>query len=144
MELTPRVTTAFQRAQKEAEHGGHSCIGSQHVLLGLYLLGNGVQYNVLVQAGLTAESLRGGITQLGPYAEEIQMAGNFVCGTSTVLAMERATKSSQAESYSYLGTERLLLALLDEESGPAADLLTLLMIDKSTARQSLVKELSRF
>ena len=122
MKFTPRATNAFRMAEVEARGFRQPCVGSQHLLLGLYLLGSGVQFSILTKLGFTADSLRQSIVALGSIAEQTQTVDGFVFGASAVQSLERASHEAAAMSHTYIGTEHVLLGLLSEQAGGAATL----------------------
>ncbi len=131
---------ALRRAEAEARGFGHPCAGSQHLVLGLFLLGSGVHFSVLETLGVTADSLRRGIAAAGPVPEETQTIGGVVLGGSAARALERAAQEAAAMSHTYTGTEHILLGLLSEESGGAAALFAAHKVDVAKARQVIVDE----
>ena len=140
MEFTPRAMTAFRHADTEACAFGHPYVGSQHLVLGLFLLGSGVYFSVLQQLGFTVESLRRNIAVLGPTVENAKTIGGFVFGTSAAQAVERANQEAAAMSHTYTGTEHVLLGLLYEESGGAASLFAAKNVDVAEVRRVILNE----
>jgi ATP-dependent Clp protease ATP-binding subunit ClpC len=140
MEFTPRAKIAFQRAETEVQVLGHPTVGSQHLVLGLFLLGSGVHFSMLRQLGFTAESLRRQIAALGPTAESTKLIGEFAFGISAAEALERANQEAAAMSHTYTGTEHILLGLLSEKSGGAASLFASQGVDIAKARRVILNE----
>jgi ATP-dependent Clp protease ATP-binding subunit ClpC len=140
MTLTPRAKKALQFAVMEARNLGHPCAGSQHLLLGLSRLGSGVHFSILQSHGLTPETLVDSVGYLGPVAEQTQEFEGFVVGESIVRALERASMELPEQSFTYLGTEHLLLGLLAEELGAAATLFAAHQLDTASARRQIRRE----
>ena len=140
MEFTPRAKIAFGHADTEARALGHPSIGSQHLVLGLFLLGSGVHFSVLRQLGFTAESLRKEIARLGRTAENTKEVREFVFDISAAEALERADQEAVAMSHTYTGTEHILLGLLSEKSGGAASLFAAQNADVTEARRIILNE----
>jgi len=140
MELTPRAKNAIRLAETEARSFDHPCVGSQHMILGLLLLGSGVQFSVLRKLGFTVDSLRQQIAAIGPRSEPSQKLCGFAVGSSAARALERAAQEAAAMSHTYTGTEHILLGLLSEESGGAADLFATLKVDTAKAKQVILDE----
>jgi ATP-dependent Clp protease ATP-binding subunit ClpC len=140
MNFTPRAERALHSAKVEARSLGHPCVGSQHLVLGLFLLGSGVHFSVLQELGFSADSLRRSIMAAGPVAEQTQGVGGFLFGSSAAHALERASQQAAAMSHTYTGTEHILLGLLSEESGGAADLFAAHKVDVVKTRQRIVDE----
>lgn len=129
---------AFRHADSEARTFGHPAVGSQHLVLGLFLLGGGVHFSVLRHLGFTAESLRRDIVALGPTLENTQTISDFVFGSSAAQAVERAGQEAAAMSHTYTGTEHILLGLLSERSGGAASLFAAQKVDVAKARRVIL------
>jgi ATP-dependent Clp protease ATP-binding subunit ClpC len=143
MEFTPRAKTAFLHAETEARAFGHPTVGSHHVLLGLFLLGSGVHFSVLKQLGFNVELLRREIAALGPTVEGTKSISEFVFGVSAAQALERANQEAAAMSHTYTGTEHILLGLLSEESGGAANLFSTRNVNVAEARRVILNEYGR-
>ena len=127
MNLTPRATQALENARLFAREAGHDRVGSQHLLYGLFQLGDGVHFHVLRNAGFTSDSLRQGVTT------ETLAAG------SALEALEQAEIEATALTHRFTGTEHILLALLAD--GAAAHLFTSQGVDRGATRQIILGEL---
>src|SRR5688572_10643087 len=103
MQFTPRTLTAFGHAETEARAFGHPSIGSQHLVLGLFLLGSGVHFSVLRQLGFDLELLRRDIAELKPIAEDTKPIDRFMFGMSAVQAVARASREAEAMAFTYIG-----------------------------------------
>ena len=143
MEFTPRAKNAFRLAEAEARNLGHPCVGSQHLVLGLFLLGNGVQFSILRKLGCTTESLRQSISKIGQIAQQKEPVGEFEFGDSAARSLERAAQEAAVTSHTYIGTEHILLGLLSEESGGAARTFAALKLDVAKGRQMILDEYRR-
>jgi hypothetical protein len=143
MTLTPRANHALRLAEAEARILGHPCVGSQHLVLGLFLLGGGVHFSVLEQLGCTEESLRRSIVAIGPAQEQTQTIEGFTLGDSAACALERAERDAAAMSHTYTGTEHILLGLLLERDGGAATVFAGHKLDTRKARTVILKELGQ-
>jgi ATP-dependent Clp protease ATP-binding subunit ClpC len=140
MEFTPRAERSFRLAQAEAHSLGHRAVGSQHLVLGLILLGDGVQFAVLQGLGCTADSVRRNIVAIGPLTEDTQKIEGHQFGASAARAVQRAGEEARAMTHTYVGTEHILLGLLSEESGPAATLFLTQGMDTARARNMILDE----
>lgn len=140
MEFTSRAKQSFRLAADEVQNFGHPCVGSQHLVLGLFLLGNGVQFWALRQLGLIADALRQTLAVMEVVAEQTQTIGGFVFGSSAAHALEGAYRDAAAMSHTYTGTEHILLGLLSEEAGGAATLFAAHNVDTAKARQAILDE----
>lgn len=123
LKFTQRAQTALRLAQESATELGHGYVGSEHLLLGLLREGRGVGARVLLAAGLEAEALRTAITR----AVGVGAMGNLPsqgltprCKHIIEVALSEANRLGQ----SYVGTEHLLLGLLQEGDGVALRVLS--------------------
>src|ERR1700726_2966192 len=139
--FTPRAQQVLALASKEAGRFNHNCVGTEHLLLGLIKLGEGVAVNVLQKMGLDLEIVRKeGEKHVAP-RPETKMIGNtpYTPRVKKVLAL--AGKEAQALHHSYVGTEHLLLGLLREGEGVAAQVLKSLEVDPARTRNEVLKAL---
>jgi hypothetical protein len=129
--FTPRATRAVHLAEEEAKRLGHATLGTHHLLLGLVREGEGVAAGALIRQGLSVEATRAAVAKLAvpaPGEED---------GRAWERAIARAQQASQNLGHSYLGTEHLLLALLDDESSAALAILRQLAIDPGAVAADL-------
>lgn len=138
MQLTPRATQALESAQQLARDLGHSRVGSQHIVFGLFQLGSGVHFSVLRSLGFTSDLLRQAIAAEAPVGSIL--ASGPTPDISATVALKRAETEATAMSHTYTGTEHILLALLSEEHGGAAHLFTSRGVDNAKARQTILRE----
>ena len=139
--LTPRAQQVLVLAQHEADQLNHHFVGTEHLLLGLMRLGQGVAVNVLQKLGVRPDELRSEIIRnvgVGP-GEKLIGRPPLTPRVKRVLAL--ADKERKALRHTYLGTEHLLLGLIREGDGVAARALTQLKIDLVQVRQEILKEL---
>ena len=139
--FTPRAQQALSLARKEAERFNHNYVGTEHLLLGLIKLGQGVAVNVLQKMGLDLETVRLEVEKQVGTGPEVKQAGSipFTPRVKKVLAL--AGKEARALNHSYVGTEHILLGLLREGDGVAARVLKNLEVDIERTRNEILKEL---
>ena len=139
--FTPRAQQVISLARKEAERFNHNVLGTEHLLLGLIKLGQGVAVNVLQKLGLDLETVRMEVEKLvGPGSDQKQLGAlPFTPRVKKVLAL--AGKEAKTLSHTYIGTEHILLGLLREGDGIAARVLKNLDVDIELTRQEILKEL---
>jgi len=139
--FTPRAQQILAMSKQEAARFKHNYVGTEHVLLGLISLDEGVAVSVLQKMGVNLESVRGEIEKqvgIGP-GEGAPNPIPYTPRVRKVLAL--AGKEAKALNHSYIGTEHLLLGLLREGEGVAARVLKSLDIDIERTRQEILKEL---
>ena len=139
--FTPRAQQVLQLARKEAERFNHGYVGTEHLLLGLLALGQGVAVNVLQKMGLDLPSVRLEVEKAVNVGPETKTVGNvpFTPRAKKVLAL--AGSEARALNHAYVGTEHILLGLLREGEGVAARVLKNLSVDLEKTRIEIMKEL---
>src|SRR6476660_5573618 len=139
--FTPRAQQVLQLARKEADRFNHNYVGTEHLLLGLIKLGQGVAVNVLQKMGLDLETVRMEVEKQGGSGPETKMVGNIPYTPRVKKVLAPAGKEAKALNHSYVGTEHILLGLLREGEGVAARVLKSLEIDIERTRNEILKEL---
>jgi predicted dehydrogenase len=139
--FTPRAQQALAMARKEADRFNHNFVGTEHLLLGLIKLGQGVAVNVLQKRGLDLETVRREVEkQIGPGPDQ-KMIGNIPYTPRVKKVLALAAKEAKALSHTYVGTEHILLGLMREGDGVAARVLKNLNVDIEQTRQEILREL---
>jgi ATP-dependent Clp protease ATP-binding subunit ClpC len=140
--LTPRAQQVLALARKEADRFRHNYVGTEHLLLGLIKLGQGVAVSVLQKMGLDLETVRGEVEkQVGLGQESKTPLGSIPYTPRVKKVLALAGKEAKALNHSYVGTEHILLGLLREGEGVAARVLKTLDIDIERTRQEILREL---
>jgi ATP-dependent Clp protease ATP-binding subunit ClpC len=139
--FTPRAQQVLQLARKEADRFNHGYVGTEHLLLGLIALGQGVAVNVLQRMGVDLETVRLEVEKAVGVGPETKTVGNvpFTPRVKKVLAL--AGSEARHLNHSYVGTEHILLGLLREGEGVAARVLKNLNVDLEKTRVEIMKEL---
>ena len=139
--FTPRAQQVLALARKEADRFNHNYVGTEHLLLGLIKLGQGVAVNVLMKMGLELENVRMEVEKHVGSGQEQKMVGNIPYTPRVKKVLALASKEARALNHSYVGTEHILLGLLREGEGVAAHVLKSLEIDIERTRNEILKEL---
>jgi ATP-dependent Clp protease ATP-binding subunit ClpC len=139
--FTPRAQQVLALARKEADRFNHNYVGTEHLLLGLIKLGQGVAVNVLQKLGLDLETVRMEVEKQVGSGQESKMVGNIPYTPRVKKVLALASKEARALNHSYVGTEHILLGLLREGEGVAAHVLKSLEIDIERTRNEILKEL---
>ena len=140
--FTPRAQQVLALARKEADRFHHNFVGTEHLLLGLISLGQGVAVNVLQKLGLDLENVRREVEEqvgVGPDQKSFGKIPPYTPRVKKVLAL--AQKEAKALNHTYVGTEHILLGLLREGDGVAARVLKNLKVDIELTQQEILKEL---
>ncbi|MBN4067188.1 ATP-dependent Clp protease ATP-binding subunit [Simkania negevensis] len=142
--FTNRAKQVIKLAKKEAQRLNHNYLGTEHVLLGLVKLGQGVAVNVLRNLNLDYETLRQEVERLVGYGPEIQVYGDPALTGRVKKVFEYANEEAAALNHNYVGTEHLLLGLLRQTDGVAVQVLENLNVNTKEIRQEVLKELETF
>ncbi len=130
-------------AQEEARLLNHSFIGTEHILLGLIHEGEGVAAKALEQLGVTLETVREKVE------ETIGLSGTAPTGSPPFTlrakkALELSLREALQLGHNYIGTEHILLGLVREGEGVAAQVLISLGADLAKVRQQVIQLLSGY
>src|SRR5438132_2413326 len=139
--FTPRAQQVLALARKEADRFNHNFVGTEHLLLGLIKLGQGVAVNVLQKLGLDLETVRMEVEKQVGTGPDQKMIGNIPYTPRVKKVLALAAKEAKALNHTYVGTEHILLGLLREGDGVAARVLKNLDVDIEQTRQEILKEL---
>jgi len=139
--FTPRAQQVLALARKEADRFNHNFVGTEHLLLGLIKLGQGVAVNVLQKMGLDLETVRLEVEKQVGTGPDQKQVGNIPYTPRVKKVLNLASKEAKQLQHTYVGTEHILLGLLREGDGVAARVLKNLDIDIEQTRQEILKEL---
>ncbi|MDP3850981.1 MAG: ATP-dependent Clp protease ATP-binding subunit [Luteolibacter sp.] len=139
--FTPRAQQVLALARKEADRFNHSYVGTEHLLLGLIKLGQGVAVNVLERMGLELETVRMEVEKEVGSGPPQKASGNIPYTPRVKKVLALANKEAKALNHSYVGTEHLLLGLLREGEGVAARVLKRLDVDIQRTRNEILAEI---
>jgi ATP-dependent Clp protease ATP-binding subunit ClpC len=139
--FTPRAQQVLALARKEADRFNHNFVGTEHLLLGLIKLGQGVAVNVLQKLGLDLDTVRLEVEKQVGTGPDSKMIGNIPYTPRVKKVLALAAKEAKNLNHTYVGTEHILLGLLREGDGVAARVLKNLDVDIEQTRQEILKEL---
>jgi len=139
--FTPRAQQVLALARKEADRFNHAYVGTEHLLLGLIKLGQGVAVNVLERMGLELDTVRMEVEKEVGSGPPQKTAGNIPYTPRVKKVLALANKEAKALNHSYVGTEHLLLGLLREGEGVAARVLKRLDVDIQRTRNEILAEI---
>ena len=140
--FTERAKKVLQLARQEADRFNHGYVGTEHLLLGLIALGEGVAVAVLEKMGMDLETVRLEVEKAVGTGPETKTVGSvpFTPRVKKVLAL--AGQEARQLGHDYIGTEHLLLGLLLEGEGVAAHVLKNLNLDLDKTRAEILRELN--
>ena len=139
--FTPRAQQVVNLAKKEADRFNHPYVGTEHLLLGLIALGEGVAVSVLEGMGISLEAVRLEVEKAVGQGPATKVIGNVPFTPRTKKVFQLAIAEAQSLSHTYVGTEHLLLGLIREAEGVAAQVMMNMEIDLETVRTNILREL---
>jgi len=139
--FTPRAQQVLALARKEADRFNHNYVGTEHLLLGLIKLGQGVAVNVLQKMGLDLDTVRHEVEKQVGSGPDHKMVGNIPYTPRVKKVLALAGKEAKQLNHSYVGTEHILLGLLREGDGVAARVLKSLEVNIERTRNEILQEL---
>jgi ATP-dependent Clp protease ATP-binding subunit ClpC len=142
--FTNRAKQVVKLAKKEAQRMNHNYLGTEHILLGLLKLGQGIAVNVLRSMNIDYEAVRLEVERLVGFGPEIQLYGDPALTGKVKKVIEFANEEAAALNHNYVGTEHLLLGLLRQTDGVAAQVLENLNVNLKEVRKEVLKELESF
>lgn len=140
--LTPRAQQALLLARQEAIRLRQNFVESEHVLLGLIKLGQGVAVKVIGNLGLKLEIVRADVEKVARGKADEKRTSNPPCAPGTRRIFEMAKDEARALHHAYIGTEHILLALLREKEGMAADIFKKFQLDVEQTHREILQELT--
>jgi ATP-dependent Clp protease ATP-binding subunit ClpC len=139
--FTDRARRVLVFAQEEARLLNHNFIGTEHLLLGLIHEGEGVAAKALESLGVSLEAVRGKVEEtIGPAGSSTTGSPPFTPRAKKVL--ELSLREALQLGHNYIGTEHMLLGLVREGEGVAAQVLVSLGADLPRVRQEVIQLLS--
>ena len=142
--FTNRAKQVIKLAKKEAQKLNHNYLGTEHVLLGLLKLGQGIAVNVLRNLNIDYDTILAEVERIVGFGPEIQVYGDPALTGKVKKVFEFANEEAASLNHNYVGTEHLLLALLRQPDGAAAQVLENMNIDLKDIRKEVLKELETF
>jgi ATP-dependent Clp protease ATP-binding subunit ClpC len=141
--FTDRARRVLVLAQEEARLLNHNFIGTEHILLGLIHEGEGVAAKALEALGISLEAVREKVEEtIGPAGSSTTGSPPFTPRAKKVL--ELSLREALQLGHNYIGTEHMLLGLVREGEGVAAQVLQTLGADLSRVRQQVITLLSGY
>ncbi len=138
--FTPRAQKVIELGRQEADRFNHAYIGTEHLLLGIIALSEGVAVAVLEQMDVSLENVRLEVEKMVGTGPETKTVGNVPFTPRTKKVLQFAMAEAR-EMNSYVGTEHLLLGLLREGEGVAAQVLRNLGVDLDAVRMAVRREI---
>src|SRR5690606_10638542 len=137
--FTDRVRKVLAMAREEALRLQHDYVGTEHILLGLIREGEGVAATVLTNLSVDLEQVQERIEESVRRGKATIALGELPYTSRAKKVLEFAMAEARELNHSYVGTEHLLLGLLREEKGIAAEVLNQLGVTLEEARRQTLK-----
>jgi len=142
--FTDRARRAVVEAQGEARALHHDFIGTEHILLGLMGEGQGVAAKALESLGVSMEAVRQRVEDIIPPGQVEVRTGHIPFTPRAKKVLELSLSEAKLLGHRYVGTEHILLGLLREGEGVAAQVLTALGADLDGTRERVVQVLAEY
>jgi ATP-dependent Clp protease ATP-binding subunit ClpC len=140
-QFTPRAKQVLGSAYQEAERFNHNYVGTEHILLGLIKLEQGVAAFTLKQLGLNFENVLVEVKKRVPMEPDQIIVGHIPYTPRAKRVIEAAMKEAKKLCHSNIGAEHILLGLLTEHEGVAAEVFKSFNIDMEQTREKILKDL---
>ena len=141
--FTDRARRVVVLAQEEARMLSHNYIGTEHILLGLIHEGEGVAAKALESLGISLDAVREQVQDIIGQGQQ-QPTGHIPFTPRAKKVLELSLREALQLGHSYIGTEHILLGLIREGEGVAAQVLQKLGADLNRVRQQVIQLLSGF
>ena len=141
--FTDKARRVVVLAQEEAKLLNHNYIGTEHILLGLIHEGEGVAAKALEALNINLEQVREQVQDIIGQGQQ-SPSGHIPFTPRAKKVLELSLREALQLGHSYIGTEHLLLGLIREGEGVAAQVLTKLGADTNKVRQQVIQLLSGF
>ncbi|GAB2567008.1 ATP-dependent Clp protease ATP-binding subunit [Leucobacter ruminantium] len=141
--FTDRARRVVVLAQEEAKMLNHNYIGTEHILLGLIHEGEGVAAKALEQLDISLDAVRAQVTDIIGTGQQ-PPAGHIPFTPRAKKVLELSLREALQLGHNYIGTEHILLGLIREGEGVAAQVLVKLGADLNRVRQTVIQLLSGY
>src|ERR1043166_8787268 len=139
--FTDRARKVMQLANQEAQRFNHEYIGTEHILLGLVKEGTGVAANVLKNLDIDLRKIRMEVEKIVQAGPDMVTMGKLPQTPRAKKVIEYSIEEARQLNHNYVGTEHLLLGLLREQEGVAAQVLMNLGLKLEDAREEVFNRL---
>jgi len=136
--FSQRARRVVVLAQEEARLLNHNYIGTEHILLGLIREGEGVAAKALESLGISLDAVRQQVEKIIGRGQQAP-SGHIPFTPRAKKVLELSLREAKALGHNYIGTEHILLGLIREGSGVAAQVLVKLGADLNRARQQVIQ-----
>lgn len=137
--FTDRAQKVILIAQEEAKRLNHDYVGTEHLLLGLVSIGEGVAAQVMDNMGVDLKKLRNEVEKIVGTGDNVMLLGEIPFSPRAKKVLELAVDEAANMGHYYVGTEHLLLGLIKEEDGIAARVIENMGVKITDVRQEIIE-----
>ena len=137
--VSPRVQRLLVLTRKEADRLHQGYVGTEHLLLGLLELKEGVGYTALMQMKVDVVALKQALDKRVPLGSETEVARSIPYTPRVKKVLNLGAAEADAMNHEYLGTEHVLLGMLRSPGGIAKEVLDNLAVDVVKTREEIAK-----
>ena len=136
--FTDRARRVVVLAQDEARMLSHNYVGTEHILLGLIHEGEGVAAKTLQSLGVSLDAVRQQVEEIIGRGQQQPLSGHIPFTPRAKKVLELSLREALQLGHTYIGTEHILLGLIREGDGVAAQVLVGLGVDLNRAREQVI------
>ena len=136
--FTDRGRRVVGLAQEEARMLNHDKVGTEHILLGLIHVGDGVAVEALESLGVSLEAIRQQVEEMTGQGQPPAPSGHLPLTRRAKKVLDLSQREALQLGDNFIGTEHILLGLIREGGGVAAQVLVMLGIDPNRVRQQVI------
>src|SRR5437868_11259680 len=141
--FTDRARKVMQLANQEAQRFNHEYIGTEHILLGLVKESDGVAANVLKNLDVDLRKIRLEVEKIAQAGPDLVHSGKLPQTPHAKRVIEYSIEEARKIEHKYVGTEHLLLGLLREKEGVAAQVLVNMGLRLEDVREEVLELLGQ-
>ena len=135
--FSDRAQKVILIAQEEAKRLNHDYVGTEHLLLGLVSVGEGLAIQVLLNLGIDLKKIKYEIEKIVPPGDNVMVLGEIPFSPRAKKVLEYAVEEANLMGHIYVGTEHILLGLLRENEGIAARVLEYLGVTYEDVQEEI-------
>lgn len=135
--FSDRAQKVILIAQEEAKRLNHDYVGTEHLLLGVVSVGEGLAVQVLINLGVDLRRIRHEVEKVVPPGDNLMMLGEIPFSPRAKKVLEYAVEEATNMGHIYVGTEHILLGLLRDKEGVAARVLEHLGVDYESVLEEI-------
>ncbi len=135
--FSDRAQKVILIAQEEAKRLNHDYVGTEHILLGLVSIGEGLAVQILINLGIDLRKIKTEVEKIVPPGDNIMVLGEIPFSPRAKKVLEYAVDEANSMGHIYVGTEHILLGLLREKEGVAARVLEYLGVTYEDVQEEI-------